>query len=83
MRIEQSAELRRVLRAPGYLPVLLNGEVLGEVATGHELVLTLNGRVAAVVPVNPWWTGPPRFAAVLPERLLRDGANKVEAFWTS
>jgi len=80
--IEQRGQLERVARASGFVPALLTGNVLEQAPAGRELVLTLNGRVAAVVPVNPWWTGPPRFSAILPERLLRQGANSVRAFWT-
>lgn len=82
VRIEQTGQLKRVARASGFVPALLSGEVLEDVPVGRRLVLTLNGRVAAVVPVNPWWTGPPRFSAIVPERLLAQGANSVRAFWT-
>jgi len=82
VRIEQAGQLKRVSRASGFVPALLTGKVLGHAPEGRELVLTLNGRVGAVVPVNPWWTGPPRFSAILPERMLRQGANSVRAFWT-
>jgi hypothetical protein len=82
VRIEQRRQLERVSRASGLVPALLTGNVLEQVPAGRELVLTLNGRVAAVVPINPWWTGPPRFSAIFPERLLQQGANSVRAFWT-
>ena len=82
VRIQQRGQLERVSSAPGFVPALLTGKVLEHVPVGRELVLTLNGRVAAVVPVNPWWTGPPRFSAIVPERLLAQGANSVRAFWT-
>jgi len=82
VRIEQRGELERVALGSGFVPALVTGDVLEEAPEGRELVLTLNGRVAAVVPVNPWWTGPPRFSAIVPERLLRQGANSVRAFWT-
>jgi len=82
VRIQQRGQLERVSSAPGFVPALLTGKVLERVPVGRELVLTLNGRVAAVVPVNPWWTGPPRFSAIVPERLLAQGANSVRAFWT-
>ena len=82
VRIEQGRELGRVALDSGFLPALVTGDVLEEAPPGRELVVTLNGRVAAVVPINPWWTGPPRFSAVLPERLFREGANSVRAFWT-
>jgi len=82
VRIEQEGQLERVSRASGFVPALLTGNVREQVPVGRELVLTLNGRVAAVVPVNPWWTGPPRFSAIVPERLLAQGANSVRAFWT-
>lgn len=83
MRIERRGELRRVSRASGFLPVLLRGEVQEEVPSGRELVLALNGRVAAIVPVNPWWMGAPTFSAIVPERLLREGANSIKGYWTS
>lgn len=41
------------------------------------------GRVAAIVPVNPWWMGAPTFSAIVPERLLREGANSIKGYWTS
>ena len=82
VRIEQGRELGRVALDSGFVPALVTGDVLEEAPAGRELVLTLNGRVAAVVPVNPWWTGPPRFSAIVPERLFRQGANSVRAFWT-
>jgi len=82
VRLERRTDLERVSRASGFVPVLLAGEVLGRAPEGRELVMTLNGRVAAVVPVNPWWTGPPKFSAIVPERLLQEGANSVRAFWT-
>ena len=82
MRIERRDELRRVSRASGFVPVLLNGEALGPVPAGAELVLALNDRVAAVAPVNPWWRGPPTFSAVVPERLVHEGTNSIGAFWT-
>ena len=81
VRIERKGELKRVSRGSGFVPVLLTGEVSQPVREASELVLTLNERVAAVVPVNPWWAGPPTFSALLPERLVREGANSVEAFW--
>jgi len=80
VEIEQRDELQRVSRASDFVPVLLTGEVREPVPLGRELALTLNGRVAAVVPIT--WTGQTRFSAILPERLLREGANSVEAFWT-
>jgi len=82
VRIQQKGLLERVSRRSGFVPALLTGEVLEHVQEGRELVLTLNGRVAAVVPINPWWTGPPRFSAIVPERLLHEGANSVAAYWT-
>ncbi len=81
VEIEQRSALERVARASGFVPVLLTGEVRESVPLGRELALTLNGRVAAVVPIT--WTGQPRFSAILPERLLQQGANSVEAFWTT
>ena len=83
VRIERRGELRRVSRASGYLPALVRGEVSGQPREGRKLVLSLNGRVAAVVPVNPWWRGPPTFSALLPERLLEDGDNALRAYWTA
>ena len=82
VRIERRGQLQRVSRASGFVPVLLRGEVQGPVPPGRELVLALNRRVAAVVPVNPWWMGPPTFSAIVPEHLLQDGANSIKAFWT-
>ncbi len=82
VRIQQKGQLERVSRRSGFVPVLLTGKVLEHVPEGRELALTLNGRVAAVVPINPWWTGPPRFSAIFPERLLHEGANSVAAYWT-
>jgi len=82
VRIQQKGRLERVSRRSGFVPVLLTGKVLEHVPEGRELVLTLDGRVGAVVPINPWWTGPPRFSAILPERLLHEGANSVAAYWT-
>ena len=81
--IEQRGQLERVSRASGFVPVLLTGDVREEPPPGRELVLSINGRVAAVVPINPWFTGPPRFSAIFPERLLREGANSVAAHWTA
>ncbi len=82
LRIDQSAELERVARDSGVVPALLTGDTQGQAPRGRQLILSLNGRVAAIVEVNPWWTGPPTFTAVVPERLLREGANSVKAFWT-
>ena len=83
VRIRRRRQLKRVTPASGFVPVLLTGDVREEVPVGRELVLAINGRVAAVVPINPWWTGPPRFSAIFPERLLHEGANSVAAYWTA
>ncbi len=81
VRIEGRGELRRVSRASAFVPVLLRGQVRGRVRSGRDLALTVNGRVAAVVPVNPWWRGPPTFSAILPEHLLQEDGNSIKAFW--
>jgi hypothetical protein len=81
VRVERRGELKRVSRSSGFVPVLVRGEVSGQVPPGRKLVLTLNGRVAAIVPVNPWWRGPPTFSAIFPERLVREGTNSFEVFW--
>ena len=82
VQIQRRGRLERVSFASGLVPALLTGNVREEVPVGRELVLTINGRVAAVVAINPWWTGPPRFSAIIPERLLHEGANSVAAYWT-
>ncbi|MCA1672313.1 MAG: sulfatase-like hydrolase/transferase, partial [Actinobacteria bacterium] len=82
VRIERKEDLRRVSRGSRFAPVLLRGEVRGPAPSSRVLVLALNGHVAAVVPVNPWWRGPPTFSAIFPERLLQEGANSIKAFWT-
>lgn len=82
VRIRQRGQLERVSPASGFVPALVTGDVSEQVRERRELVLSINRHVAAVVPVNPWWTGPPRFSAIVPERLLREGANSVAAYWT-
>lgn len=83
VRLDRRGELMRVSRASGFVPVLVTGEVRARLRARRELVLVVNHRVGAVVPVKPWWAGPPTFSAIVPERLVRDGANSIAAFWTA
>ncbi|MFV2103230.1 sulfatase-like hydrolase/transferase [Micromonospora sp. LOL_024] len=65
----------------GLLPGMVWGTVPDRVADGTELVVAVNGTVAAVVPVVAPDLGGRRFAALLADdRLFHAGANRLDLY---
>lgn len=63
------------------VPALVYGTVPDSVGDGATLVIAVNGRIGAAVPVQPRRGEAPRFAGVVPDpSLFRPGANTVEVF---
>jgi hypothetical protein len=63
----------------GAVPGIAAGLLRGPRASGRELVLALNGRVAAT-PVSHPSGSDVRFEALLPEHVIRPGRNRLEVY---
>jgi hypothetical protein len=64
---------------PAIVPAFVRGSVTGSGAAGVlSVAVVVNGRIGAVVPPYPGSDGP-RFSALLPESLFRNGANQIRA----
>jgi hypothetical protein len=74
--IDQAPALAQVDKRSGFVPAHVTGSVDGDGAGARrDLVLAVNGRVAAVGrPLR----GTTEFAMMVPESSLRDGANRVQ-----
>jgi hypothetical protein len=73
--VDQSTELQAVDRRTGTVPALLSGTMSADA----ELVVAMNGTVAAVPAVYRDGRAI-RWAAMVPESLLHDGTNAIELF---
>ncbi|MGW0435949.1 sulfatase-like hydrolase/transferase [Micromonospora sp. NPDC003197] len=80
-QVANLAALRGVDPAEGKLPALLHGTVPATVPDGTRLVIAVNGRIGAVVPVVAPDSGGRRFAALVSDdALFNPGVNRLELF---
>jgi hypothetical protein len=69
------ADFASVDPGSGTVPALVHGSVPGSVPAGAPLAIAVNGRIGAVVPVQPGG----RFAGMLPDpAMFRAGENSLE-----
>ena len=73
--LDGEAFLRAVDPASGFVPAYITGRVV-DGAAGWELAVALNGRVVATTRTYDASDGV-RFAAVVPDDAIREGANEV------
>jgi hypothetical protein len=78
-RLAGPAEALRFDPRSNVVPVVMSGFVIGPRASGRELAVVLNGRVAATVQTHPS-AAEPRFEAIVDERLVRPGPNRLELY---
>ncbi|TWG63521.1 sulfatase-like hydrolase/transferase [Aminobacter sp. J44] len=65
----------------GFLPAVIDSEIVGEVSSGSWILAALNGKVAAVAQVYEKDEATKYVSALLPERLFREGSNSLEVYF--
>jgi hypothetical protein len=79
VELQDAALLSHVDRSSGLVPAYLEGRLSGSVGPDEDLAVTVNGRVAAVTKTFVQEKRV-RFAAMVPEHVIRDGRNEVRVF---
>ena len=73
-------DLSDVNPATGTVPALLRGTVVDGAGPGDDIVVAVNGTIAASTTVTRDDSGSARFAVVVPERSFRTGGNEVAVY---
>jgi hypothetical protein len=73
--VDQASLFERVKLDSGFIPAQITGSI--NVGSHQLFAAILNGRIAAIMKAFPSPAGN-RYAAILPERLFREGTNSLE-----
>jgi hypothetical protein len=69
---------QNVSAASGFVPALVFGRLDRDTGAPVTLAIAVNGTIAAFVRTLDWRGVKQYFSALVPERMLRDGANKLQ-----